>query len=246
MNTPQGFELDAAGKVVDTAPFEVLFSPAWVYEVPHMILAAYMVAGFLFASVYAVGMLQGPARPPPPARAVDPADDRLRRRRRCRSSSATRRRAKSPTTSRPSSPASSASRRPGPNQTEYLGGICTDDGVKGAIGIPGLDSLLVGFSTDTVVTGLEDIPPDERPPANTLLHLAFDAMVGIGFALLALAAWLAFAWWRRRDLPRTPGSCARSRSPARRRSSACGAAGSSPRSAASPGSCRATCAPAKR
>ena len=59
MNTPQGFTLDAAGKVVDTDPLEVLFSPAWTHEVPHMILAAYMVAGFLFASVYAVGMLRG-------------------------------------------------------------------------------------------------------------------------------------------------------------------------------------------
>ena len=55
-----------------------------------------------------------------------------------------------------------------------------------------------------MVTGLEDIPPDERPPANTLLHLSFDAMVGIGTALLGLAAWLAFVWWRRRDIPRTP------------------------------------------
>jgi cytochrome d ubiquinol oxidase subunit I len=76
--------------------------------------------------------------------------------------------------------------------------------VKGGIGIPGLNSLLVGFSTDTVVTGLEDIPADERPPANTLLHLSFDAMVGIGSALLLLAGWLALVWWRRRDIPRTP------------------------------------------
>jgi cytochrome d ubiquinol oxidase subunit I len=91
----------------------------------------------------------------------------------------------------------------GPDQTEYLGGICTDDGVKGAIGIPGLDSWLVGFNTDTVVTGLNDIPADERPPANTLLHLSFDAMVGIGFALLALGGWTAFVWWRRRDIPRS-------------------------------------------
>ncbi len=43
-----------------------------------------------------------------------------------------------------------------------------------------------------------------------------------------------------------PGSCARSRSPASARSSPSGSAGSSPRSAASPGSCRATCAPPKR
>jgi cytochrome d ubiquinol oxidase subunit I len=92
----------------------------------------------------------------------------------------------------------------GTHQTEYIGGICTSDGVKGAIGIPDLDSLLVGFNTDTKVIGLEDIPEDERPPANTLLHLSFDAMVGIGTALLGLAAWLAFVWWRRRDIPRTP------------------------------------------
>ena len=72
--------------------------------------------------------------------------------------------------------------------TEYIGGICTSDGVKGGIGIPGLDSLLVGFSTDTEVIGLDTVPPDERPPANTLLHLAFDFMVGIGSALILARA----------------------------------------------------------
>jgi cytochrome d ubiquinol oxidase subunit I len=28
-------------------------------------------------------------------------------------------------------------------------------------------------------------------------------MVGIGFGLLALGAWLAWSWWRRRDVPRS-------------------------------------------
>jgi len=92
----------------------------------------------------------------------------------------------------------------GGHQTEYLGGICTDDGVKGAIGIPDLDSFLVGFSTDTQVTGLDDIPAKNRPPANTMLHLAFDTMVGIGSGLLLLAIWFALTWWRRRDIPQTP------------------------------------------
>ncbi|HEY8808574.1 MAG TPA: cytochrome ubiquinol oxidase subunit I, partial [Solirubrobacterales bacterium] len=92
----------------------------------------------------------------------------------------------------------------GDDQTEYIGGICTSDGVKAAIPIPDLDSYLVGFSADTKVTGLASIPADERPPANTMLHLAFDAMVGIGTALLALGGWLGFVWWRRRDIPRTP------------------------------------------
>jgi cytochrome bd ubiquinol oxidase subunit I len=203
MNQPQGFALDAAGKVVDTEPLRVIFNPAWHYEVPHMILAAYMVVGFLVASIYAVGMLRGRRDrlhrlglliPLTVACVVTPVQIFV-------GDTAAREVADH-------QPAKFAGfeciQETGPNQTEYIGGICTDEGVKWAIGIPGLDSLLVGFSTDTVVTGLEDIPPDERPPANTLLHLSFDAMVGIGTALLGLAAWLAFAWWRRRDIPATP------------------------------------------
>jgi cytochrome d ubiquinol oxidase subunit I len=167
-----------------------------------MILAAYMVAGFLFASVYAVGMLRGRRDrhhrlglliPLTIACILTPVQIFV-------GDVAAREVAEH-------QPAKFAGfeciQETGPNQTEYIGGICTDDGVKGAIGIPGLDSWLVGFSTDTVVTGLEDIPADERPPANTLLHLSFDTMVGIGFGLLALAGWLAFSWWRKRDFPRS-------------------------------------------
>jgi cytochrome d ubiquinol oxidase subunit I len=88
--------------------------------------------------------------------------------------------------------------------TEYILGICTDDGVKGGIGIPGLNSFLVGWSTDTEVIGLESVPPDERPPFNTMLHWAFDTMVGVCTALIGLGLWLGIAWWRRRDIPRTP------------------------------------------
>src|SRR5829696_7208116 len=59
MNQPAGFTLDRAGQVTDVDPVAVLFNGATPYEVPHMILAAYMVTGFLVASVYAVGMLRG-------------------------------------------------------------------------------------------------------------------------------------------------------------------------------------------
>ena len=203
MNQPQGFTLDAAGKVVETEPFKVLFNPATSYEVPHMILAAYMVAGFLVASIYAVGMLKGRRDrlhklglliPLTIACIATPIQLFV-------GDTAAREVADH-------QPAKFAGfeciQETGTHQTEYLGGVCTDDGVKGAIGIPDLDSFLVGFSADTKVIGLEDIPADERPPANTLLHLAFDAMVGIGTALLGLAAWLAFVWWRRRAMPQTP------------------------------------------
>jgi cytochrome bd ubiquinol oxidase subunit I len=203
MNQPQGFSLDAAGKVVDVEPLKVLFNRATGYEVPHMILAAYMVVGFLVASIYAVGMLKGRRDrlhrlglliPLTIALIATPIQLFV-------GDTAAREVASD-------QPAKFAAmeciQESGSHQAEYIGGICTSDGVKGAIRIPNLDSFLVGFSSHTHVTGLNDIPKDERPPANTLLHLAFDTMVGIGTGLLLLGLWLAWSWWKRRDIPQTP------------------------------------------
>lgn len=202
MNQPQGFDVAADGSITNVDPLAAIFNPATAYEVPHMILAAYMVAGFLVASVYAVGMLRGrrdryhrlgllipftvAALATPvqifvgdiAARAI--AEDQPIK-----------------------FAAMECVQETHTHVTEYVGGICTDEGVKGAIAIPGLDSWLVGFSTDTEVIGLDSVPPSDRPPRNTMLHLAFDAMVGIGSALLLLALWMAVVWWRRRELPRS-------------------------------------------
>src|SRR6476619_1903925 len=59
MNEPSGFTLDSAGKVVSVDPIEVIFNKAMPYESAHMVVAAYLVGGFLIASVYEVGMLRG-------------------------------------------------------------------------------------------------------------------------------------------------------------------------------------------
>src|SRR5216684_6626750 len=58
MNQPGGFTL-SHGRVVAVDPWQVFFNRATLYETPHMVLAAYMVVGFLVASVYAAGILQG-------------------------------------------------------------------------------------------------------------------------------------------------------------------------------------------
>src|ERR1700723_4018570 len=58
MNQPGGFTL-RGGRVVSVEPWAVFFNHAAIYEMPHMVLAAYMVAGFGVASVYAVGILRG-------------------------------------------------------------------------------------------------------------------------------------------------------------------------------------------
>ena len=59
MNSPQGVTLNSAGDVVDVDPIGVIFNDAMPLMAAHMIVAAYLVGGFLIASVYAVGMLRG-------------------------------------------------------------------------------------------------------------------------------------------------------------------------------------------
>jgi cytochrome d ubiquinol oxidase subunit I len=203
MNQPQGYTLGANGEVTDVDPLKVMFNPAVPYEVPHMILAAYLVTGFLVASVYAVGMLKGRRDrhhrlglliPLTVAAIMTPVQFAV-------GDTAARAIADDQPVKFAAMECVQETSR---NVTEYIGGRCTEDGVKGGIGIPGLDSFLVGFSTDTEVTGLNSVPPADRPPANTLLHWAFDAMVGICVALIGLGLWLGIAWWRRRDIPKTP------------------------------------------
>jgi cytochrome d ubiquinol oxidase subunit I len=92
----------------------------------------------------------------------------------------------------------------GSHQSEYLYGRLQPDGtVSGGIRIPGLDSFLAGFSRDTVVSGLSEVPADQRatPQQATIAHWAFDTMVGIGTALLLLGLWFGVVAWRRRSLP---------------------------------------------
>ena len=59
MNSPEGVTLDSSGKVTDVDPMGVIFNSAMPLMAAHMVVAAYLVGGFMVASVYAVGMLRG-------------------------------------------------------------------------------------------------------------------------------------------------------------------------------------------
>jgi len=63
--------------------------------------------------------------------------------------------------------------------------------------LPGLLSWLTYGETSATVTGLHDLPRDERPPVQFSFQL-FHLMVGVGFALIVLAAWAGFLCWRGR------------------------------------------------
>lgn len=202
MNQPQGYTMNSAGEITAVEPLKVIFNNATPYEVPHMILAAYMVTGFMIASVYAVGMLRGRRDrhhrlgmliPLTVALALAPVQFIV-------GDTA----ARSIAADQPLKfAAMECVCETGTHQPEYIGGICVDGEVKGGIKIPNLDSILVGFSADTEVIGLDSAPESDRPQNLTLLHLAFDLMVGVGSAYLLLGMWFAFSWWRHRDFPQT-------------------------------------------
>jgi cytochrome bd ubiquinol oxidase subunit I len=201
MNQPQGYS-PTTGKVTSVEPLKVIFNPAVPYEVPHMILAAYLMTGFLVAGIYAVGLLRGRHDrihrlglliPLTVACIATPIQFAV-------GDSAARAIAKHQPIKFAAMECVETTHS---DVTEYIYGICTASGVKGGIGIPGFDSFLVGWSTGTQVTGLDSVPADDRPPANTMLHWAFDTMVGICTALIGLAFWLGLGWWRKRDFPQT-------------------------------------------
>ena len=65
------------------------------------------------------------------------------------------------------------------------------------VAIPGMLSYLVHGDGNAVVPGLRDpaLAADGRPPVNFTFQL-YHIMVGVGFALIGLGAWAAWAWWR--------------------------------------------------
>jgi cytochrome d ubiquinol oxidase subunit I len=79
-----------------------------------------------------------------------------------------------------------------------IGGI-PDDAARTtdhALAIPYGLSLLLADSASARVTGLEEVPRRDWPNVR-IVHWSFDLMVLSGFAMLALAAWSGWMWWRR-------------------------------------------------
>jgi cytochrome bd ubiquinol oxidase subunit I len=202
MNQPGGFT-ESGGKVTSVDTVDVIFNRATPYEVPHMILAAYIVAGFVVSSVYAVAWLRGRRDrhhrlgftiPFAVAAVATPLQLFV-------GDTAARAIADHQPIKFAAMEYVTTTERHAP---EWIYGVYNGGDPKLGLKIPGLDSFLVGFSTDTEVTGLDTVPASDQPKAKTLLHWAFDTMVLIGTALFLLALWWAFVLWRRRALPRSP------------------------------------------
>jgi len=200
MNQPGGFT-QSGGRITSVNAWQVYFNHAASYEMPHMILAAYMVSGFTVAAVYAVGILRGRrdryhyagfALGFVPAAILTPFQIFV-------GDTAARAIASDQPVKFASMEYVAQTSRHVP---EWLGGVYVNGRIYGGVKIPYLDSLLVGFGPGTQVTGWDTVPPADRPPVVWLLHLCFDVMVGLGFLLLLAGLWALIVWWRRHRLPR--------------------------------------------
>jgi len=67
--------------------------------------------------------------------------------------------------------------------------------VNFSIAIPGMLSYLIGFDTETKVTGLNSFKEEDRPPVNIVFQ-AYHLMVAIGMLLIVLSMFGVFFWIR--------------------------------------------------
>jgi cytochrome bd ubiquinol oxidase subunit I len=183
----------------------VIFNDAMPLQAAHMVVAAYLVGGFLIASVYATGMLRGrvdryhrlgfviafsvAALATPIQMGVGDSLARWVYNNQPVKFAAIE---LVPTTSS--------------DVPETILGRLNEDGtVSGGIPIPGLASWLSDPSTgrSTVVQGLDTVPADQRPTVRqvNIVHLAWDVMVGLGTLLFLLSVWYAASWIFRRRMP---------------------------------------------
>src|SRR5437016_763424 len=199
MNDPQGFTL-ARGTVTDVHPLVAILNPATPVQTIHMILAAFMVTGFAVAAVYAAARLRGKndryhrvglLLPLAVAAVMTPAQIIV-------GDIAAREVADRQPVKLAAMEGLAHSEA---GAGEHIGGIYINDELRYAIVLPHVLAFLAKGDANATVAGLDSVPANDRPQAVTLIHLAFNLMVGIGFLLLGLGLWLAATWLRRRRAP---------------------------------------------
>jgi cytochrome d ubiquinol oxidase subunit I len=191
MNDPTGFRIDAQGNVVDVRPWKALFNSALWPEATHMILAAFIVGGFLFAMPYGWAMLHGRRRRYERLGLLIPLTMAL-----------------------VAAPIQIvvgdwAARHVAVHQPVKLAAMEGLDRTQagaplhaGPIPIPRGLSILAFHNPNAVVTGLDSVPKEERPPVN-VVRVAFQAMVAIGTLFVLLGVWLLYTWRKRKEMPRS-------------------------------------------
>jgi cytochrome d ubiquinol oxidase subunit I len=200
MNRPAGFEL-AAGAATGIRPFEAMFPPGWAHEVIHVLLSCYVATGFAVAGIHAWFLLREPESAfhgaalrialgvGAAAALLQPLSGDFS--------------ARQVAVEQPLKLAALEGQfktvRGAPLRIGGLPDVERRE-TRWALEIPHGLALLAFHDPDAEVRGLEAFPREDWPNTRNV-HLAFQAMVGLG-SLLALvsAAWF-FLRIRRREPP---------------------------------------------
>lgn len=186
MNSPSGFDF-VDGEYLNIDPIEAMLNDAWFAQALHMSLAAFVATGFAVAGVHAIMILQTKNV------AFHAAAFRIAALFGCVA-------AILQPFSGDFSAKEVANRQPAKlaameahfhtmeRAPLIVGGIpdVKNKKVDYAIEIPGMLSYLAHGDFKSEVKGLDQIPPDEHPPVS-IVHYAFQVMVGIGTLLVVLA-----------------------------------------------------------
>lgn len=196
MNTPRGFRV-ADGRPADIDPVAALLNPSGLFQVPHMLLAAYAATGFVVAGIHAFRLLRDPdnsfhRRAVAVACAVGGvaalllpvSGDVL---------------AKATADYQPAKLAAFEGQFSTESGAPFrLGGIPDlDQGrLRYAVEIPYALSLLLYLDPHATITGLDAVPREEWPPVG-VVRAAFQIMILAGGAMTAASLWGGWLWWRR-------------------------------------------------
>ena len=198
MNTPAGFRI-VNGVFTDIDPIAAMKNPHSLPESLHMILAAYAATGFAVAGIHAFMLLRDPRNVFHQhalkiavlvggiAAFLQPfSGDQL---------------ARAVARNQPVKLAAFV----GHFDTEKgaamrIGGLPDEESAttRYAIEIPYALSLLAFHDPHATVRGLKDFPRELWPPV-AVVHIAFQIMVGCGSAMMAVAAWAFFLFWKKKN-----------------------------------------------
>ena len=203
MNSPAGFKM-VDGKITDIDPIAAMLNQASLHEVLHMTLAAFAATGFAVAAVHAffllrdrnslfhrsaLGIALAVAGISIPLQILS-GDLSARAVGRLQPAKLA---------------AMEAHYRTQTGAPLLIGGIPNDETrtTDYALSIPYGLSFLLADDFDARVAGLDEFPKSEWPNVR-IVHWSFDLMVASGMALLALAVWSCWLWWKRRRLADHP------------------------------------------